>query len=76
MRLCKRYRRLIARGKHPNVAVTAIARELAAFMWAIAKGGPYHRLASQKPLQVGKSAAPVRHNPRVRYGAAVADPRA
>jgi transposase len=37
IRLCKRYRRLIARGKHPNVAVTAIARELAAFMWAIAK---------------------------------------
>jgi len=37
VRLCKRFRRLIARGKHPNVAVTAIARELAAFMWAIAK---------------------------------------
>lgn len=37
VRLCKRYRRLIARGKHPNVAVTAIARELAAFMWAIAR---------------------------------------
>ena len=40
VRLCKRYRRLIARGKHPNVAVTAIARELAAFMWAIAKEVP------------------------------------
>ena len=37
VRLCKRYRRLIARGKNPNVAVTAIARELAAFMWAIAR---------------------------------------
>ena len=37
VRLCKRYRRLIARGKHPNVAVIAIARELAAFMWAIAR---------------------------------------
>jgi transposase len=37
VRLCKRYRRLIARGKHPNVAVTAVARELAAFLWAIAR---------------------------------------
>jgi len=37
IRLCKRFRRLVARGKHPNVAVTAIARELIAFMWAIAK---------------------------------------
>ena len=37
VRLCKRYRRLVARGKHPNVAVTAVARELAAFMWAIAR---------------------------------------
>jgi transposase len=37
VRLCKRFRRLTARGKHPNVAVTAIAREVIAFMWAIAK---------------------------------------
>jgi hypothetical protein len=37
VRFCKRFRRLLARGKHPNVVVTAIARELAAFMWAIAK---------------------------------------
>jgi transposase len=37
IRLCKRFRRLIARGKHPNVAVTAIAREMVAFMWAIAQ---------------------------------------
>jgi transposase len=40
VRLCKRYRRLIARGKHPNAAVTAIARELIAFMWAVAKAVP------------------------------------
>jgi transposase len=37
LRLCKRYRRLIARGKHANIVTTAIARELLAFMWAIAK---------------------------------------
>jgi transposase len=40
LRLCKRFRRLTARGKHPNVAITAIARELAAFMWAIAREVP------------------------------------
>ena len=37
LRLCKRFRALVAHGKHPNVAVTAIARELVAFMWAIAR---------------------------------------
>ena len=40
VRLCKRFRRLTARGKNPNVVATAIARELAAFMWAIAKEVP------------------------------------
>ena len=40
VRLCTRFRRLTARGTHPNVAVTAIARELIAFMWAIAKEVP------------------------------------
>lgn len=40
VRLCKRVRRLVARGKHPNVAVTAVAREVIAFMWAIAKEVP------------------------------------
>ena len=40
VRLCKRFRRLVGRGKHPNVAVTAVARELIAFMWAIAKEVP------------------------------------
>jgi transposase len=37
VRLCKRYRQLIARGKHATQVVVAIARELGAFMWAIAK---------------------------------------
>jgi transposase len=40
LRLCKRFRRLTARGKHSNVAITAVARELLAFMWAIAKEVP------------------------------------
>lgn len=40
VRLCTRFRRLRARGKHVNVVCTAIARELLAFMWAIAKEVP------------------------------------
>lgn len=35
VRLCGRYRKLIAAGKHKNVVTTAIAREMAAFLWAI-----------------------------------------
>jgi len=37
VRLCKRYRRLMARGKNANQVVVATSRELAAFVWAIAR---------------------------------------
>ncbi len=37
VRLCKRYRRLLARGKQVNQVVVAIAREMAAFVWASAR---------------------------------------
>jgi len=37
VRLCGRYRRLMARGKLRTKVVTAIARELCGFMWAIAR---------------------------------------
>jgi transposase len=37
VRLCNRYRRLMARGKNANQVVVAIAREMAAFVWAIAR---------------------------------------
>jgi len=40
VRLCKRYRRMVARGKNPNIVVTAIAREILAFLWAIAREVP------------------------------------
>jgi transposase len=36
-RLCRRYQRLMHKGKHRNVVVTAIAREMAAYIWAIAR---------------------------------------
>lgn len=37
LRLCRRYQRLMRQGKHYNVVVTAIAREMIAFIWAIAR---------------------------------------
>jgi transposase len=39
-RLCERYRQLRGRGKKDNVVKTAIARELAGFIWAIAMKTP------------------------------------
>jgi transposase len=36
VRLCGRYRRLLAKGKKSQVAITAVARELLGFVWAIA----------------------------------------
>ena len=38
--LCKRHRRLISGGKYSDIVVTAIARAMLAFMWAIAKQVP------------------------------------
>jgi transposase len=37
VRLCSRYRRLAARGKPHTVVTAAIAREMGAFIWAIAR---------------------------------------
>ena len=36
-RLCGRYRKLMARGKRQPVVVIAVAREMAAFLWAIGR---------------------------------------
>jgi len=35
LRLCRRYQKFMHRGKHRNVVVTAIAREMIAYIWAI-----------------------------------------
>jgi len=40
VRLCKRYRQLIARGKHANQSLWPLPREMAAFAWAIARTSP------------------------------------
>ena len=37
LRLTHKFRRLNARGKHSNLVVTAVARELAGFVWAAAR---------------------------------------
>jgi transposase len=39
-RLCQRHRRLVARGKPSNLVTVAVAREMAAFLWAIAQHTP------------------------------------
>jgi hypothetical protein len=80
VRLCKRYRRLIARGKNATQVVVALARELAAFVWAVARevgqwrtedtlerSGLSGVLNNCSPaLRSGRVAAPVWHNPRRR----------
>lgn len=48
VRLCARYRRLQRSGKPANVVTVAIARELAAFAWAIA-------LMTMPPLEAARS---------------------
>jgi transposase len=45
-RLGRRYRRLTARGKRPTVAIAAIARELAGFVWAVAQAAAPADLAA------------------------------
>jgi transposase len=40
VRLCARYRRMLARRKKAPVVITAIARELVGFIWAIAQISP------------------------------------
>ncbi|HLJ95421.1 MAG TPA: IS110 family transposase [Gemmataceae bacterium] len=37
VRLCQRFRSMAGRRKHHNIVVTAVAREIACFMWAIAR---------------------------------------
>jgi transposase len=39
LRLCRRFRKLLARGKERNVAAIAVARELAGFIWDIGRLG-------------------------------------
>jgi transposase len=49
VRLCKRCRRMIAQGKNRNLVITAIARELVAYMCAIAKTVPLTQAEALAP---------------------------
>ncbi|WP_454734839.1 IS110 family transposase [Cupriavidus necator] len=42
LRLCRRYRKLVARGKSANVAIIAVARELVGFIWDVGRLGMSH----------------------------------
>ena len=39
-RLCRKFSRMTGRGKLPQIAAVAVARELSGFAWAIAKHFP------------------------------------
>jgi hypothetical protein len=69
-RLCQRYRQMMARGKLKQVVVTAIARELAGFVWATActTSDPPRKTVvetgvPQAPAQVGPRAGRARRQP-------------
>jgi transposase len=49
VRLCRRYRRLAARGKHANTTVVAVARELSGFIWDIGRLAMSLALPSNRP---------------------------
>ncbi|MFH1843574.1 MAG: IS110 family transposase [bacterium] len=49
VRLCKRRRRMIARGKHTNKVAVAIAREMAGFIWDIARQTPLENAVGSNP---------------------------
>jgi transposase len=52
-RLCPRFRALVARGKRPTVAVTAVARELLGFIWDI---GLDAEASVESPLETSANA--------------------
>lgn len=58
VRLCARYRHLIAGRKKSVVAVTAVARELVGFLWAIA------RIAEGLPVRTRSEPAKAAGNPK------------
>jgi transposase len=47
VRLCRRYRQLLAKRKKSQVAITAVARELVGFMWSIAKTLDHAKLTTE-----------------------------
>lgn len=65
-RLCRRYRALTRTGKLKTVAVTAVARELAGFIWAISRELTTLRAASQRRTLRPTAIAQLTRRPRQR----------
>ena len=59
-RLHRRFVRLSARGKPANQVVTAVARELAGFLWAVLQGPPQDAASRRPPGAEAVPAAPAR----------------
>jgi hypothetical protein len=74
VRLCTRYRQLMATGNHAQQVVVAMARAWSACLWALAQQvtvPPKERVSLQQkrsrvPTCIGRGAAPVWWNPRQR----------
>ena len=49
-RLCRRYQRLLHKGKHYNLVTTAIAREIIAYIWSISREVVLSRVDESKRL--------------------------
>jgi len=47
LRLCKRYQRMLARGKPPQKAAVAVARELVGFLWSVMQEGGQQPLSTE-----------------------------
>ena len=76
LRLCARFRRLTARRMPHNKIVVAIARELAAFVWAIAREVTPAPVNTTKPLELPTTLAKehiyrIARHPQRRIGNAV-----
>jgi transposase len=75
VRRCQRSRRLVSRGTHANVVTVAIARELAGFMWAMAREVPVTP-SDHKSERIQPSTAKVPHVHRKRRSPALVSPSA
>jgi transposase len=75
VRLCQRYRRLVSRGQHANVVTVSMARELAGFMWAIAREVPVTP-EDHKRERIPPATAKVPHGHQMRRSPGVVSPSA
>ena len=61
-RLSRRYRQLLNHGKRPQVAVAAVARELAGFLWAVARSAGEKAANASRPAD-RRATLPARSTP-------------